>query len=201
MEIVRWEKTGSFSFTANIWCLLCGWTIAALLLRNNFQLSTYNAYGPLKKSKILQYPVIKWDMTPNSWGNLWPEQTPFSPAARTELDWWFVLPPPAPWELQAHPLGAEGYLPNSKAGIIIQWLKFKNFPLKLLTSLRSAFRYVTSTLLHPLSTPGCSCLGFKTHRSGLVTAGWGSTTALTPAGVAKCYYNTNKDLVLGSCWN
>lgn len=101
--MVRWKKSRSFSFTDNIWCLLCCWTITALLPRKHFQLSTYNPHGPLKQSKTLQYAVINWNMTPNSWGNLWPEQSPSCQQHALRLS---CLPQPSescrlsPWELR-----------------------------------------------------------------------------------------------------
>lgn len=114
----------------------------------------------------------------------------------------FFSASPTPLRAAGSPLGAEEYSPHTKTQIIIQWLKFKNFLLMFLASLRSGFRHVTSTLLHPLLAPGCSCLCCKAQRlgwDGMVTAGWGSTEAPTPAEVAKCCCNTNKDPVLGCC--
>lgn len=110
---------------------------------------------------------------------------PLLPVACPEV----VLPLPALWELQAQPLGAEGCPPDTKAQIIIQWLKFKNFLLKLLASPRSGFRHVTSTLLHPPLAAGSAVWVARTDRDG----------HCSPARVAKWCCNTNKDLLLGSC--
>lgn len=67
--------------------------------------------------------------------------------------------------LQVYPMVIVRCFHNVKVEIIVQWLKFNSFPVNLLIPLRSGLIYVTSTLFHPLLTPGYACLGCKTYKS------------------------------------
>lgn len=85
----------------------------------------------------------------------------------TALDWWAALLPPASSsQLEVYLMVIVGYFHNTNVEIIVQWLKFKDFLVKLIIPLRSGLTYVTSTFFHPLLTLDCPCLSCKMNKSG-----------------------------------
>lgn len=103
----------------------------------------------------------------------------------------FVLPPPAPWELR------DIFITPKQKSLSSGWNSRMScwsclLPWGLVLDMSLGHFSILSWLL-------AAAVWAEGTRTGMVTAGWGSAAALTPAQVAKCCCNTNKELVLGSC--